>query len=387
MRRLMIGAVVLATAMSCSQKGVKMVKGGKAPGKTVVVDNSGDVGLYVSMDIDVNDRVHMVYYDQKNKQLKYVKQAEAGFASEVVDDACQQCLYACITVTGNAEPHLAYYSSATQTLTYAYRKDGRWKKEPIEWGRGTGMGVRILFDEGNALHALYYAGDGYLKHAWRILRKDAPAKVPLRGKKAGKNSVAQELTEGVWGSERIDKANGSEKVQISFVRGPQGGLATSYLHWSGLSSELRVAFKQKDGDWESQIVAREQNPGKSSALFFLGGKPQLLFREALKNRLAQATRADEQWQITPLVKGAHNLSLATEAAGDLLLAFGALSGRDPRKAHLECAVRRSDTWTRYLVDSTAGTGIHLDAALTTQGSMLIAYRDEKARSLKLFIGD
>ncbi|MBW1871658.1 MAG: hypothetical protein JRJ19_06305 [Deltaproteobacteria bacterium] len=388
----LIVTVILAFGTACSKSGVAIEDAGKAKGKIFTVDNSGDAGQFVSIDIDVNDKVHMVYYDKKNKALKYVRQSAAGFAAATVDDTCINCLYATIKVTGKGEPHLAYYSDATQTFTYAYKKGSEWKKEPIEWGKGTGMGARLLFDEKFQLHALYYSGDGFLKHGWRILRKDAP-KVPepkktKKTKKTGTKTAVEEETEGLWGNERVDKANGSEKVQISFVRNPQGGLATSYFHWSGMSSELRVAIQQQDGSWSSQIVAKEDNPGKSSELFFTNSKePRIIFREAMKNRLSIAKASVEGWQSSPFLEDVYNMALDADAGGDLLIAYEKLSGRDPRKGNLCYVLRKAGKWTRYEVDPAKGSGTHLDAIFTSSSGPVIAYYEETGHSLKLFIAD
>jgi len=384
----MVLILLLGLSQGCSKKGVEIEDGGKAKGKVFTVDNSGDAGQYVSLDIDVNDYVHMVYYDKKNKALKYVRQSAAGFAIDTVDDGCQHCLYATIKVTGTGEPHLAYYSDATQTFTYAYKKGNEWKKEPIEWGAGTGMGARLLFDEDFKLHALYYSGDGWLMHAWRVLRKDAPEGDKKKKKpKKKKKAVAIEETEGIWGNERVDKANGSEKVQISFVRQPAGGLAASYLHWSGLTSELRVAVQKQDGSWSTKVVAREDNPGKSSGMFFTGsGEPRIVFREAMKNRLSIAKATVDGWEISPLIDDAYNMALVADAGGNLLLAYEEMSGRDPRKGHLCYAIRRGGKWTSYVVDSEKGTGTHLDATFTASSNPVIAYYEEEGHSLKLFIG-
>jgi hypothetical protein len=398
MRAGMLVVTILALAVSCTKREHDIATGGRAKGKTFTVDNSGDAGQFVSMDMDVNDQVHMVYYDKKNKSLKYVRQSTAGFAIDTVDDKCNSCLYATIKVMGNGEPHVAFYSDSRQTLMYAYKREGVWKQEPIQWGKGTGMGARLLFDEKWNLHALYYAGDGYLMHAWRVLRepgdeekpKKAPPKKPAKDAKDAKGEPDQEEeeTEGIWGSERVDKANGSEKVQIGFVRRPQGGLAASYLHWSGLSSELRFAVKGESGGWKTEVVAREDNPGKSSALFYTpAGEPRIIFREARKDRLSMARRGGEGWISPPLIDDAYNMALATDATDNLLIAYEEMAGPDPRKGHLCFAVRKGGAWTSYEVDTSRGSGTHLDAAFTASGVPVIAYYEESGHSLKLFVGE
>lgn len=378
---------VVALVASCT-KGVDIKDGGRAKGKTYTVDNSGDAGQYVAMDIDVHDAVHMVYYDKKNQALKYVRQSPSGFAIDTVDDSCGKCLYCTIKVTGEGEPHVAYYRDANKMLTYAYRKEGTWKKEPIEWGNGTGMGARLLFDHEWKLHALYYSGDGHLKHAWRVLRdENAPPPPPPKPKK-GETAEVVEPTEGIWGNERVDKANGSEKVQISFVRQPKGGLAASYFHWSGLNSEVRVAIQGENGKWSTEVVATENNPGKSSAIFFTPrSEPRIIFREARKDRLCIAAFTAEGWAVKPLLKDVYNMALASDASGNLLIAYERMSGPDPRKGHLNVAIRKSGVWTNYEVDGSKGAGTHLDAVFTPSGASVIAYYEEQGHSLKLFVGE
>lgn len=379
--RLSILLALTVTLLSCQESGIAMKEGGPAPGKVLTVDNSGDAGQFVSMDIDINDHLHLVYYDKQNQSLKYVQWSRQGLATDVIDDGCRRCLYATIKVSGKGEPHVAYYNDATQTLTYAYRSDQGWKKEPIEWGAGTGMGARLLVDNSYQLHALYYSGDGWLKHAWRVSKPVAP--------QAAKDSQSKKAQEpaGLWGNERVDKANGSERVQISFVVRPDGRLAASYLHWSGLTSQLRLAEQLPDGKWQTQVVARRDNPGKSSALVYDDrGRPRIIFRQAMKNRLCLAELSGAKWKITSLVPNAYNMALAMDASGDLLLAYEYLAGRDPRKGHLRYALRRAGQWTSYTVDSTPGTGTHLDAVFTSNSLPVIAFYEESSHSLKLYIG-
>jgi len=387
MKRLFWACGLMLAVVACTES-VDTKSGGRATGKTYTVDNSGNAGQYVAMDIDVNDAVHMVYYDEKNQSLKYVRQSSSGFAIDTVDDSCAKCLYCTIKVTGEGEPHVAYYRDTNKMLTYAYRKEGAWKKEPIEWGEGTGMGARLLFDNEWKLHAMYYSGDGFLKHAWRVLRDEANQPPPPPKPKKGESAPVVELTEGIWGNERVDKANGSEKVQISFVRQPKGGLAGSYFHWSGLNSEVRVAIQGEDGKWSTEVVATENNPGKSSALFFTPkNEPRVIFREARKDRLSIAEFTAEGWAVKPLLDNVYNMALAADASGNLLIAYNRMHGPDPRKGHLNAAIRKSGVWTIYEVDGSRGAGTHLDAVFTASGAPVVAYYEERGHSLKLFVGE
>ena len=392
-------------ALGCSESGLKMKDGGRLAGKILTVDSSGDAGRHVTLRLDLNDKAHMVYTDEANQALKYVTQSSAGFAMSTVDDSCKNCPYSGLEMDANNEPHVIYFNESNKTLTYAYRRDNQWMKEPVEWGQGNGMGAQLLFDEAGGLHALYYSGDGYLKHAWRVVRtaeqlaelkrdalkaaREKARRDRKRGKKVPGPSALRvdEPPVGIWGNERVDKANGSEKVQISFVRQPNERLAASYLHWSGLSSELRLAVQGEGGQWSTEVVAFEDNPGKSSALFFTStGEPRVVFRQARKDRLALAESSLEGWEAKVLLSDAYNLSLARDATFNLILAYEKQSGQDPRKGHLCLAWRKSGLWTHYVVDSSPGSGSYLSAALTAAGIPMVAYFEERNKTLKLFVG-
>lgn len=382
--------VALFVFTACpSDKGVKISQEGKAKGRTLTVDNSGDAGYHVAMDLDTEDRVHLAYFDKTAGVLKYVKQTSAGFSTEVVDGMCKRCLFATIRVSGDNEPHIAYYSDVNQTLTYAYKDEGKWRKESIEWGRLTGMGVQLLFDDAGGLHALYYSGDGFLKHAWRTENNEISKKTRKTSGHAKPSSKEEEQQpKGLWGYERLDKANGSEKVQICFTKQPDGRFAASYFSWSGLSSEVRIALQGADGKWKTQLVSSKDNAGKSSALFFdRNGEMKVIFREARKDRLSLAERTSDGWKITPLVQDAYNMALDVDGVFNLILAYEKMSGPDARRGTLHIVTRTDWAWHDFEIDKERGSGSYLAAALTTLGQPVVAYFSESSKSLKLFVGE
>jgi hypothetical protein len=264
------------------------------------------------------------------------------------------------------------------------------------------MGLRLLFDRGGKLHALYYTGDGFLKHAWRVIRKPGEAlpSAPKRlrpkpgqettsdGKNDGGGAPPLEEPEGVWGEEQVDKAHGSEKVQISFVLQPNGRLAVSYLDWSAFSHQLKYAVQKEDGSWTTEVVTQTNNPGKSSALFFSeANDPQIIFREALKNRLSLAQLTAKNWKIAPLFGEVYVMGLSVDTSSNLLIAYQRLRGSDPRKGELYLARRTNGEWTNYQIDTTPGSGSFLDIAVTTKSTPIIAYYEESNRRIKLFVGE
>ncbi len=391
-------AVYLSSCTKCASSVPPLPDGGKAKGKHVSVESGSNVGEFVSLHLDASDAVHLAYYDRTQQALKYARQTENGFAVEVVEANCAKCVFSALELNAQGEPGVAYFNGTDKMLMFAMKVGQEWKKETVEWGAGTGMGIRLLYDQQGKLHALYYSGDGYLKHAWREEHKPAEnQKTPDKAegkapdKAAGKDKEAKPVNTGtgLWGAERVDRANGSEKVLITLMeQQPQGGLAASYLHWSGMTSELKIAYQRKDQGWTSEVVTRENNPGKSSALFVDSGSgPQILYRESMTNNLVLTRFSQNGWEAKPLCDQAFNMAFATNGKGLLLLAFSSGSGTDARDATLRLALSRQGSWTLYSLSDTPGSGAYLDAAVSSHGQPIVAYHEESTKSLKVFVGE
>jgi hypothetical protein len=90
------------------------------------VDEAGDVGYYVSMASDKNNRVHIAYYDVKNKDLKYAYQTGSGWQTEVVDGPGDVGKYPSLDLDANGYPHVSYVDEKNNKLWYAYRDGSGW---------------------------------------------------------------------------------------------------------------------------------------------------------------------------------------------------------------------------------------------------------------------
>src|SRR5512135_3762845 len=81
--------------------------------------DTGGVGLYTSIAVDSNNKVHISYYDATNHALKYATNASGDWASSIIDSAGDVGEFSSIAVDSNNHVHISYYDATNQELKYA----------------------------------------------------------------------------------------------------------------------------------------------------------------------------------------------------------------------------------------------------------------------------
>jgi hypothetical protein len=85
-----------------------------------VLDESGAVGAYATLDFNSNDEAYIAYYDQTHTRLKMAREYkdEAWEIIEIDNDG-NVGQAASIDVDGRDIAHISYYDASHQTLKYA----------------------------------------------------------------------------------------------------------------------------------------------------------------------------------------------------------------------------------------------------------------------------
>ena len=76
------------------------------------------VGLYSSIEIDSNNKVHISYYDGVNHDLKHVTHAP-GFFGNAIDSTGDVGQFSSIAIDSNNNVHISYYDATNGELKYA----------------------------------------------------------------------------------------------------------------------------------------------------------------------------------------------------------------------------------------------------------------------------
>ena len=144
------------------------------------VDSAGEVGYYLSMDLDSNDYPHICYFDQGGGNLMYSRFNGLNWQKQTVDNENNTGWFCAIAVDSQDVVHIAYRDDTLQDLKYATNPSGDWELETVDSEGNVGQFTDIAVDsadhpciayideypEGN----LYYAShDG---SAWSIQTVD-----------------------------------------------------------------------------------------------------------------------------------------------------------------------------------------------------------------------
>ncbi len=119
-------------------------------------------GLYLNMDLDSSDHVHMTYLDSTSGVV-HATNTSGSWEVEVVDGASGlQGVAAAMDAVDHL--HIVYYDAVNQILEYATNASGAWVIEPVQ--NGMTYGLDIAIDSTNHPHISYFEnGNGYNKHA------------------------------------------------------------------------------------------------------------------------------------------------------------------------------------------------------------------------------
>jgi ELWxxDGT repeat protein len=129
------------------------------------VDQSGDVGKYSSLTVDKDDDVHISYYDHTNTNLKYAyldfdtslwstETVDGGFGAGEVGDVGK---HSSLAIDGDDNLFISYYDESNKDLKIAEKyDDGDWNIETIDAAGNVGKYSEITIDKDDIPNVIYY---------------------------------------------------------------------------------------------------------------------------------------------------------------------------------------------------------------------------------------
>jgi ELWxxDGT repeat protein len=129
----------------------------------MIVDSSVDeVGLYSSIGVDSNDKVHISYYDATNQCLKYAHRSIAAggeWSASTIDCSNDVGMFNSLVIDSSDAVHIAYFDATDSELKYAYNDGTGWSTNTIATGN-VGHWISIAVDPWDNVHIAYrHLGD------------------------------------------------------------------------------------------------------------------------------------------------------------------------------------------------------------------------------------
>ena len=323
---------------------------------TEVVDDSGDVGAYASLALNVEDRPYISYFDDTNNALKVASHDGTGWQIESLDSSYVSACQTSLALDGAGRPHISYcglnFAGAPQ-LKYAHHDGAGWAITPVSTEAVTHTSLAL--DSAGHPH-IGYLVSGAVRYAaytgsdWSFDTAASPGA-------AGSVSLA---------------LDGDDGPHISYHDAASACLMHAYLGGAGWAAEM-VDCDGGAGWYNSLALNSTDLP---SIAYYGNGHLQYAWHDGT------------EWHSETADSGATTgwfASLALDPAGEPHIGYYQSipdpSG-DETLGEVKYARRDGAGWLIETVDSGGDMGKYASLALDAAGSPHIGYQDATNGYLK-----
>jgi hypothetical protein len=325
------------------------------------VDETGTVGEFSSLALDVAGRAHIAYYANSGRDLGYsAQQVDDSWISQRPDGKDEVGKHSSIAVDPEGVLRIAYYNASQKNLMLATNWFAAiWTVQTVDDTDDVGEYASLAFDAGGDPHISYY--DRNNKDLMYATRQGV----------------------GPWAIEAVDFEDDVGQ-HTSLALSPSGAVHISYYDSGG--KNLKHASQTSDGSWRTQTVDSVGDVGKYTSLAFdPTGVPHISYYADTGRNLRFASADDMGAWTSQSVDSVGDVgkftSLAFDARGGARISYYYESGRDLRHA----LKLPGETWVLRTVDSVGDVGHYTSIVVDWLGQAHISYYDVTNSNLKYAI--
>ena len=279
------------------------------------IDSNGNVGQYSSITVDSNDVIHISYYDESNGDLMYITDRSGSWVNTTIDSTgalgigdSVVGLYTSIAIDSNAKVHISYLHSNSSVqasyLKYATDTTGSWVTETAFNTTSNGL-IRaghyssIALDSNDKVHISAY--DGVNRDLIHVTNKNGSWV---------KTTVQYFADVGLYTSLAIDS---NDDLHIAYHAGI----------YSSVGENLRYAMYNGSTGWTSIEIDTLGSVGSFASLALdSNGFVHISYYDETNQQLKYATNLNGSWELSEIDSvgnvGSHtSISVDTNGAVDI----------------------------------------------------------------------
>jgi len=309
------------------------------------------VGMYSSMAVDANNRVHVSYYDANLETLKYATWNGIQWSCLTLDTAVDGSKFTSIAVDGSNYPHISYFNEKYDQLRYAFY-DGKnwWVEEVTPRVSKTGPYTSIAVETDGTPHISFYDfQDGVLMYATRT----------------GDDAESWEYT--------VVNDDSDVGRYTSIALTPDGVPCMSY--YDVTNQDLLYSC----GAGSSTVITSTGSVGLYSSLAFevytsgntTNWRPHVSYFNETNGKFMHAIQVDGKWKFYDIDQSfdvGMSSSLEFNASGTPYISYFNQSGND-----LMLATREGASWGTQVVTDTLSNGFFSSLDIDSSGKPHVAY--------------
>ena len=371
-----------------------------------IADNSSGIGQYASIVLDANNKAHISYYQEGNREIKYASNSTGIWKSEIVTGSSGSIGFSSIAIDSSSNAHISYKTNLE--IKYATNSSGAWNTEIIDTGTTdltglSGENISMAVDNAGKAHISYfYDTDTSLRYAsnttgtWQVktidndidtwvgeynsLSIDTTGNIHIAYLSIDNGNFTNAIkytnnSSGTWVTETVFSAaeGGDLRRALALDTDSSGQPHLAYYDWD--AGTLIHAYKTNN-TWGFESVAATSSQFLSIALDTSDNSHLSYFNFANK-ALMYATNTSGNWQLESLdtttdtnTFAGQYTSLDIDAENIPHISYFA-EVQDPLYGSLKYTTPVSGQWLNNMIDLGGAKGNSL--ALDSAGNLHISY--------------